>query len=329
MSYFDDIIFHGSTREECQHNLTACLHKIQKFDLHLNQQKCSLFQEIFLGNGNILLSSHSVEPSISQHNNFAVLCVRTQFSKGHLHVKRPDVPAQLVCDASPTGIAGILSCNLERHEHPIAFASRLLIAAEHNYSQLDKESLAIVFTVDHFFQYLFGTVNTIIQSLGCPTKDDSRSPSLIYSLPVKVYVHYRLKKGTENSNVDCLFRAPIKINTYIDSAINNVMTQLCDATIEQISVSTGTYPLLKEETKNNATLSTSIESLQEENTSEPDYITESGILFRGQQVVVPASLQSAVLNELHRTHVGITKMKKLARRYVYWMKIDSDIEHLI
>ncbi|KAJ8884726.1 hypothetical protein PR048_016584 [Dryococelus australis] len=45
MSYLDDIIVHGSTREECQHNLIACLDQLQKFDLHLNQQKCSLFQE--------------------------------------------------------------------------------------------------------------------------------------------------------------------------------------------------------------------------------------------------------------------------------------------
>ncbi|KAJ8869737.1 hypothetical protein PR048_028745 [Dryococelus australis] len=70
-------------------------------------------------------------------------------------------------------------------------------------------------------------------------------------------------------------------------------------------------------------------SLQEENTSETDCIIESGILFHGQQVVVPASPQSAVMNELHRTHVGITKMKQLARRYVYWKKIESDIEHLV
>ncbi|KAJ8890135.1 hypothetical protein PR048_009642 [Dryococelus australis] len=72
-----------------------------------------------------------------------------------------------------------------------------------------------------------------------------------------------------------------------------------------------------------------MKSLQEENTSELDYNIESGILFRGQRVVVPASLQSAVLNKLHRTLVGITKMKQLAHQYVHWKKIDSDIEHLV
>ncbi|KAJ8878458.1 hypothetical protein PR048_019036 [Dryococelus australis] len=39
ISYFDDIVFHGSTREKCQRNLIACLDQLHKFDLHLNQQK--------------------------------------------------------------------------------------------------------------------------------------------------------------------------------------------------------------------------------------------------------------------------------------------------
>ncbi|KAJ8898513.1 hypothetical protein PR048_003873 [Dryococelus australis] len=68
----------------------------------------------------------------------------------------PDLPVILAYDASPTGINGVLSHIVDGHEHPIALASRSLTTAEQNYSQLDREALAIVFTVDHFFQYLFG-----------------------------------------------------------------------------------------------------------------------------------------------------------------------------
>lgn len=39
-------------------------------------------------------------------------------------------------------------------EKPIAFASHTLAPAERNYSQLEKEALAIVFAVKHFNQYL-------------------------------------------------------------------------------------------------------------------------------------------------------------------------------
>jgi len=64
----------------------------------------------------------------------------------------PTLPVQLACDASPYGVAGILSHIINGEERPIAFASRALTPAEQNYSQLDREALAIVFSVDHLYQ---------------------------------------------------------------------------------------------------------------------------------------------------------------------------------
>ena len=46
-------------------------------------------------------------------------------------------------------------------EHPITFASRALAPAERNYSQLDKEGLAIIFGVERFHKFLFGRQFTI------------------------------------------------------------------------------------------------------------------------------------------------------------------------
>lgn len=68
----------------------------------------------------------------------------------------PELPLLLACDASPTGIAGVLSHIIEGVERPISFASRALTNAEMNYSQLDREALAIIFAVDKFFMYLYG-----------------------------------------------------------------------------------------------------------------------------------------------------------------------------
>lgn len=51
--------------------------------------------------------------------------------------------------------------------------------------------------------------------------------------------------------------------------------------------------------------------------------------MRGQRVLVPKVLQPAILKELHHTHLGIVKMKALARSTVYWKNIDSDIEKLV
>jgi len=47
-------------------------------------------------------------------------------------------------------------------EHPIAFASRTLSPAKKQYSQLDKEGLAIIFGVKRFHRYLLGRQFTIL-----------------------------------------------------------------------------------------------------------------------------------------------------------------------
>lgn len=387
--YFDDIIVHGETREECRTNLIKCLERLQKFDLHVNRKKCEFFsQKInFLGHviehNRIHKSPEKVEAVNSMKRPGKVDELRTflgmvtyysKFIPNHstmtaplrqllksgikfkwtaeceqafLNLKREIVsdrilvpydatqPIRLACDASPVGIGAVLSHVIGDQERPIAFASRALTPAEQNYSQIDREALAIVFAVEHFFQYLFGRPFVLItdnQPLARIFHQNAKLPSMTaarlqrYAAFLSGF-NYKIecKKGVDNTNADCLSRIPMEMNSHIHDEVH----QILETNINTISTTELNFQTLKEETAKDSLLKELLQRLKQGTDMELEFFIDRDIIFKGQRVVVPASIQPAVLTELHRTHLGITKMKQLARRYVYWKSIDKDIERLV
>ena len=57
---------------------------------------------------------------------------------------------------------------------------------------------------------------------------------------------------------------------------------------------------------------------------------DQGCLLWGTRVIIPLSLQARLLQELHySTHLGMVKIKLLARSYVWWPRMDSNIEEIV
>ncbi|BES87325.1 Hypothetical Protein NTJ_00130 [Nesidiocoris tenuis] len=244
----------------------------------------------------------------------------------------PDLPVVLACDASPTGIAAILSHTIDEHDRPIAFASRSLSDCEQNYSQLDREALAIVYAVNKFYMYLYGRKFTLVTDNGPLSRifhHDAKLPILSASRLLRYatilsgfnYV-IKHKKADQNVHVDYFSRSPIHSKTPDFNEDDIIQYQ----TINQISSVTITAESIKTATGKDPHLSQLCEDLKNGTIQDEQYSIQDGIVFRGNRVIIPQALRASVLSELHFTHVKTSKMKNLARRYCYWKNIDSDIE---
>ena len=101
-------------------------------------------------------------------------------------------------------------------ERPVCYASRTLAAAERNYGHIEKEGLALVFSVKKFHHYLYGHKFTMVtdhkpllglfaEDKGFPDRSDARI--LRWALLLSAY-EYKLefRPGKLHGNADGLSR---------------------------------------------------------------------------------------------------------------------------
>ena len=252
----------------------------------------------------------------------------------------PNRPAVIETDASLKGLGAVLI----QDEKPVRFLSKALTPAETNYSNIERELLAVLFACERLHTYTFGrkvsvhTDHKPLQSIF--QKPISLAPARLQRMLLRLSKYGIQVKYVGSKSVllaDTLSRL-------IEPADAKEIPGL-DITIAQIlKVEPNRLESLQEETKSDSNLTQltdliitgwpdSMQDLPENLHSywciRDELAVLDGLVMKGNRVVIPTSLRRGTLNRLHDAHQGLTSTLQRARRTVYWPKLQDDITEMI
>ena len=250
----------------------------------------------------------------------------------------------LKVDASKHGLGAELSLKGKI----FGFASRALSKTEQNYSQMEKELYAIVFGCKHFHHYIYGrkvfvtTDHRPLETiLSRPLHD---APARLQRMMIQIQpydLEVRYSPGAEIPIPDALSRLHLPD---MDTQLQNDIEVYVHTVMKSLPVSDSKLEEIRHETRQDAQLATLTSLVHDGWPSkrqscpmevlafwniQHELSVHDGLLLKGQRIIIPHTLRTNILHQLHHAHLGIDKTKMRARMIVYWPKMNADIERFV
>lgn len=254
----------------------------------------------------------------------------------------PTQPTEIQCDASKDGLGSCLSQN----GRPIAFVSRSLTKAEKNYAQIEKELLAIVFSVQKFHYYIYGqkaiTVYTDHKPLVPIFKQQLSEVSskritrlLLKTISYDLRVQYL--PGKLMFVADALSRDYLPCNPNDEVLITQVhaVSSVVANNVECIYAKATTNDQVLQQVihfnkegwpDNSKSMSKELKHFFR---LRSEITVDDNLVYYRDRLVIPKSLQHSMLKRLHSGHLGMSKCKAYAHQTIYWPGLNVDIESFI
>ncbi|XP_039450654.1 uncharacterized protein K02A2.6-like [Culex pipiens pallens] len=271
----------------------------------------------------------------------------------------PRLDIVVSADASNVGIGARIAHRFpDGTEKAIYHASRSLTPAEKNYSQIEKEALALVYAVTKFHRMIYGR-NFLLQTdhkpllsifgskQGIPAYTANRLQR--WALTMLLYDFHIEHIATDHfGHADILSRlinAHVKPDEDFVIASIELERSICSIVSQSLGFLPVTYKVIAAETEGDETLQKvkhyvihgwpenkkAVEGaeIQQFFARREALSIAHKCLMYGERIIIPKKLQKRVLQQLHKGHPGIERSRSLARNYVYWPNIDDHISNLI
>ena len=255
----------------------------------------------------------------------------------------PHLDIIVASDVSTYGIGTyILHKMPDSSTKPIAHASRTLLPVERNYSQIEKESLSIIFVVTRFHRYLLGRhfklqtdhkplIAIFGSKKGLSTHTANRLQRwgtilLNYDFDMKFLPSKKLGHANGLSWLTPRTGEPLEDSVIASLRSERDCSSILFDTVKELPVTLD--DIRKEAESDNFIRETKGKLQTGEHVAELFSICDQVLLYQ-ERVVVSATLQKKILKDFHTGHHGATRMKSLMRSYVYWRNMDKDIEEKV